>query len=431
MAVSNTGHNELEKLRAQNARLRAENGRLEKMINGQKHTNHTNRNSSHLFRRIGVGALIVISVALLTAGNLLFWFGNTIVKPDRFADATAPIIKDTKVQQTMALYTTNNIFKSIDVQKITEEALPPKADFLAPQLATQLKSVTEKTLQKTLAKPTFQEKWNTVLANQHERIVNFAAKHNGDGNISLNDVYNQLSASLQNTKLSFLSNKKLPDKVGTVTVVSAPWLPAFHNLVTNIDTWRLITVTTFILCVALAAWLSSNRRKTLYIISVLSSIFMLISLVALRVTREAIAQKADPQYAEGVRSALQIFFHPLLLQTATILFAFVLVAIVAWISSESRSAASLRNQVGLLFSGKLHTRLFGEDTNRYTGWVSHNKHLLEWGVVSVIALTMLLVRLTLKSLIIYAFLMIILILTIEVIGGNSENKVNKRKRFIG
>jgi hypothetical protein len=113
------------------------------------------------------------------------------------------------------------------------------------------------------------------------------------------------------------------------------------------------------------------------------------------------------------------------------LFAFVLVAIVAWISSASKSAAAIRNQIGLLFSGKIHTRLFGVGTNRYVDWVSHNKHLLEWGVVSVIALTMLLVRLTIKSLILYAFLMLFLILTIEVVGGNAENKIYSSKRLSG
>jgi hypothetical protein len=75
--------------------------------------------------------------------------------------------------------------------------------------------------------------------------------------------------------------------------------------------------------------------------------------------------------------------------------------------------------------------LFGVGTNRYVDWVSHNKHPLEWGAVSVIALTMLLVRLTLKSLILYAFLMLILILTIEVIGGNGENKAISSKRLSG
>jgi hypothetical protein len=427
MAVSKNVSYELDKLKAENEMLRKKNNLLEKKIGEQDTKRHRSFKPSHLFRRLGVVALIIIATALLTSGNLLFWFGNTIVKPDRFADATAPIIKDPTVQQTMALYTTNNLFSSVDVQKITEEALPPKADFLAPQLTSQLKSVTEKTMQKTLAKPAFQEKWNGVLANQHERIVNFAAKHNGDGTISLNDVYNQLGASLKDTKLSFLSNKKLPDKIGAVTVVSAPWLPAFHNLVTNIDTWRLLTVTFFVLCLALAVWLSKNRRKTIYTFSILASVFMLISLVALRVTRETIAQKADPQYAEGVRNALQIFFHPLVLQTATIFFAFVLVSAIAWISSPSKSAAALRNQIGLLFSGKLHTRLFGDTSNRYVNWINHNKHILEWGVVAAVAIIMLLIRLTLKSLILYAFLMLILVLTIEIIGGQTSSQVYKQK----
>jgi hypothetical protein len=211
-------------------------------------------------------------------------------------------------------------------------------------------------------------------------------------------------------------------------VLSAPWLPAFHNLVTNIDTWRLLSVLSFVLCLTLAVWLSKNRRKTLYSACIASAVFMLVSLVAIRVMREIIAQKADSQYADGVRSALQIFFHPLVLQTATIFFALIFVAFVAWVSSPSRSAAALRNKVGLLFSGKLHTRLFGEGTNKYADWVNHNKHFLEWGAVGLLAAVMLIVRLTLKSLIFYAFAMLIAVLAIEVVGGKTEEKTYKFKQ---
>jgi hypothetical protein len=424
MAVTKAEHKEIEKLKAENTRLREKNNKLERQLAVQSTNHHRNFKPWQAFRKLGILSLVIIATALLTTGNLLFWFGNTIVKPDRFAAATQPIIKDPKVQQAMAAYTTNNIFKNVDVEKFTEQVLPPKADFLAPQLASQLKSVTQKTLQTTLAKPKFQDKWNSVLATQHSRLINFAAKYNGDGSISLNDAYNQLSASLQNTKLAFLSNKKLPAKVGSVTVVNATWLPAFHNVVTNIDLWRTLSVIAFVACVALAVWLSGNRRKTLYLLCVFASIFMLITLVALRVARETIAQKADPQYSDGVRSAMQIFLHPLVLQTATIFFAFVFVAIVAWISSPAHSAAAVREKVGLLFSGKLHSRIFGEDTNKYTDWVSHNKHFLEWGVVAAVALIMLFVRLTLKSLILYALLMLVSVLAIEVVGGRANPKIS-------
>jgi hypothetical protein len=381
-----------------------------------------NLRPSKLLRSLSVIVLAAAAVALLTAGNLLFWLGNTIVKPDRFTAATQPIIKDPNVQQTLALYTTNNIFKNVDVQKITEEVLPPKAVFLAPQLTSQLKSTTQKTLQNTLAKPSFQEKWNNVLATQHERLVSFASRYNGDGAISLNDVYNQLSASLGNTKLAFLSNKKLPPKVGSITLLNASWLPAFHNVVVNIDTWRLLAVTAFLLCVIAAVWLSKNRRKTLYIISAGAAFFMVLTLVALRITRETIVQKADPQYADGVRSAVQIFFHPLVLQTATVLFAFVLVAFVAWVSGPVKSAAVIRSNAGLLFSGKLHIAIFGNHQNKYISWIHQNKSFLEWAAIALITIIMLIVRVTLKSLILYAFLMLASVLVIETIAGTTSPK---------
>jgi hypothetical protein len=429
MATPKIESGKLKDIMAENARLKAENKELEKLVNAQNDLS-TGSNSSPLqiLRRLAVYALVAFAVALLVAGNILFWFGNTIVKPDRFVTATEPIIKDPKVQQSMAAYTTNSIFKAVDVQKITEQVLPPRADFLAPQLTSQLKSTTEKTLRTTLAKPSFQGKWNNILATQHERLVNFAAKYNGDGTISLNDAYNQLSASLQNSKLAFLANKKLPPRVGSVTIVNASWLPLFHNVVTNIDTWRLFTVIVFVLCAAAAIWLSKNRRKTLYVLSIAASCFVLVSLVAIRVARETIAQKVDPQYADGVRSALQIFLHPLVLQSFTIFFAFVLVAFVAWVSSASRSAVSVRDKVGLLFNGKLHTSIFGDDTHGYVDWVNKNKHFLEWGIVALISAILLIARLTIKSLVVYAFLLLVSVLTIEVIAGRPNVKTLKLKQ---
>jgi hypothetical protein len=423
-----TESQEHAKLRAENARLKAENKEIKRLASEGTHNQSTQAKVRRQpLRSLLIFMLVAFATALLVVGNIFFWLGNTVVKQDRFVAATEPIIKNAQVQQTLASYTTNNIFNTIDVQKITEEVLPPRAVFLAPQLTTQLKSTTEKALQTTLAKPSFQEKWNVILAKQHDRLVTFASNYKGDGTISLNDVYNQLSGSLQNTKLGFLANKKIPEKVGSIEVVNAAWLPVFHNVTTNIDTWRLLSVALLVLCIALAVWLSKNKRKTLYAISISASIFMLISLVALRVTRETIAQKADPQYADGVRSALQIFFHPFVLQTATIFFAFTLIAFITWASSTSKSAVSLREKIGLLFSGKMHTQLFGENSNKYADWVNHNRRILEWGFIATIAATMLLVRLTLKSLILYALLMLVAVLAVEVVAGPSIQDRNPNR----
>jgi hypothetical protein len=415
-------HKEHEALMAENAKLKAENAKLTKVASRPARQNKA-KQPGEIARKISVVMLVAFAVALLTTGNLLFWFGNTIVKTDRFVAATSPIIKDPEVQQSMALYTTNSIFNSVDVEKLTEEALPPRAEFLAPQLTSQLKSATQSSLNKALQKPAFQERWNTILAAQHDRLVSFAAKYQGDGSISLNDVYNQLSGSLKSTKLAFLADKILPSKIGNITVVNATWLPAFHNVVVNIDTWRLLTIFALILTIALAVWLSRNKRKTLYLFSLTSAFFMLLLLVSVRFAREQAAQKVDPQYADGVRSALQIFTHSFVIQTTTIVFALLLLGFIVWVSGRSKSAVAVKNKTSLLFSGKAHTQLFGSGANKYADWVGQNKRVLQWCVVGVLTVTMLLVRLTFKTLLIYAFLMLLFILAIEVIGGQPRNKI--------
>jgi hypothetical protein len=411
---------ELERLRAENMKLKAENSRLIKKSQVAKKNKKTKRNG--LGRSLGVIALVVIAAAILTAGNILFWTGNTIVKQDRFVAATAPIIKDPQVQQTMALYATNNIFNNVDVQQITESVLPPRADFLAPQLTAQLKTGTQKILQTALAKPELQDKWNSVSARQHDRLINFATNYEGNGDISVNEVFNQLSTKLKDTKLSFLADKQLPPKVGDVTVVNATWLPAFHKLITNIDTWRLLAVIVLILSVVGAVWLSRNRRRTIYIFSWVAGGFMLASLISLRIIRETVAEKADPQYEQGVRNVMQIVFHSLVLQTVTILLAILLLGFITWISSTSNGAMAVKNKFALLFSGKLHDQLFGKSKNKYVLWTRRNKRQLEWSILGLFTAVLLIVRLTPGALFTYSLLLLISITTIEIISGQPDKK---------
>jgi hypothetical protein len=417
-------NNQIAMLKAENARLNAEVRRLKLDKQSSATANRRGRlmHPANTIRNLAVILLVALSVILLTAANLLFWTGNTIVKQDRFVAATQPIIKDAAVQDTMALYVTNSIFNNVDVQKTVEQALPPKATFLAPQLTSQLKNTTDSTIQKALANPDIQNKWNTALAKQHDRLINFAANYKGDGNISLNDFYTQLSSRLSNTKLAFLANKKLPPKVGNYTVVNAAWLPKFHNLVVNIDTWRLLAVVALVLFVAGAVWLSKNRRRTIYTFILASAAAMIVTLIILHFIKDNITSKVNPLYSEGVNSIIQIVSHSLVLQTLTIFFASLFIGFVAWISSPASLALKTRRQVNLLFNGNLHGRIFSQE-NKFTVWVQKYKRILQWFAVAAVAAIMLLVRLTLPGLILYGFIMLILVLTIEAIAGQ-ESKLN-------
>jgi hypothetical protein len=376
---------------------------------------------TNLIRKLATITLFTISLALLVSANLFFWFGNTVVKQDRFVAATQPIIKDPTVQSSIALYATNNVFKNTDVQGFTEQVLPPKASFLAPQLTNQLKSFTQSGFQRILASPAFQTRWNNISARQHQRLISFASKYQGDGDISLNNVYGYLADSLSNTKLAFLADKPLPAKVGDIKVISAARLPAFHNLVVHIDAWRLVTLFLLTATLAAAVWLSRNRRKTIYWFSAGASVMMLVTLVALHVTRDSIIAKVDPQYQDGVRQVIQIVFHSLVAQTITVMALAIFVGLVAWVSGASNSAISLKRRAVPLFSSRLHQQAFGSGGSRFVGWAQVHKRSLEWLSVAIFGTIMLLVRLTLKGLFIYALAIAACVLLIEFVSGQAAD----------
>lgn len=409
----------IDGLTKENARLEAEVARLQTLT---ANPSESAASSSHLasgLRKTAVVVSMVLAVLLLVLGNLFFWAGNTLVSQDRFVAATAPVIQNTKVQQTLALYTTNQIFAAVDVQHLITEVLPPKADFLAPQLSSQVRGFTEDSLKKALAAPKFQQTWNTVIAKQHERMIQFAKNYQGNGTISLNDIFQHLTAGLSDTKLSFLQGKQLPKNVGSVTVVNASWLPAFHALVTNISTWRLLSILGLVIFTALAIWLSRKKRHTVFYLSLFSVLGLFGSLVVLRLARQRLIDSVQQPYQAGVTSAIQIIAHSLLVQTFTIIAAVIILGTITWISGSSKSAIGTKRFIRNLFTDKLHAIFFAEE-NAFTSWVGRYRQLLEWISFGLFILLMLTLRLTAKTLILLVVLLILVILLIEILGNQAR-----------
>jgi hypothetical protein len=414
VANAKTRTTKLQRLEAENEQLRAENKRLRHQTG---HTVPSPGFTTRLFRKVGSALFVALAVALLIAGNILFWTGNTVVKPDRFKSTVTPIIKDSTVQTAVASYTTEAIFNSVDVPQVVADVLPSRADFLAPTIASSLRGSTQGTLKTVLARPQFQDRWNNLLTNAQSRFINQVKQNGGDGAIDVNELYQQLDDSLTGTKLSFLANRKLPEHIGSVQLVKGSGISTLHRVITHIDMWRTIALILFLICGALSIYLSRIRRRGVIRLALFCAAGLFLTLVALRITREVVAGNVQAQYAEAVRRTVQIIFHPLAIQTATLLCGFLVVALVAWLTGPASSAVFLRSRTELLFAGKLHNAIFGEHESAFTRWVGAHKHLLEWSVVGVMALLMLIYRLTLKALVVYLIVTLVLVLVIELLGA--------------
>ncbi len=410
----------LKKLQAENAQLKAENKQLKQKAgkNGAK-----SRFGAKFWRQLGAIFLLSLAIALLVAGNLLFWTGNTIVKSDRYAQSITPIIKNTEVQKAVATYTTDKIFSNVNVDDAVTNVLPPRADFLAPTIADNLQSKTDETLQKILANPDFQDKWNRLQVNAHDRFVTAVKNHGSDGAIDVNEVYQQLSAQLKDTKLAFLANKPLPPKVGDIQIASGSGLSMLNRIITHIDLWRTLAILLFLAFVAVGLWLSRNRRKALVLFATGSAIAMLLTLISLRVVRENIASHVNATYAEAVRQTMQIILHPLVIQTATLMVAFLLVVFVAWVSGPTKSALALKARVNNLFAGKLHKSIFSKGENAFTLWLGKYKRTMQWLAVAIVAVIALMVRLTPRVLVVSSLVLLVIILVIELLSAPAQKRL--------
>jgi cbb3-type cytochrome oxidase subunit 3 len=423
MAQAQSSGTSPARLEAENRRLRAENKQLKQQLVNEI---PAPRFTSRFWYRLGSAIFLVLAVALLVTANLLLWAGNTVVKPDRFNATVTPIIKDPVVQTAVASYTTNALYDNVNVEKVVSDALPPRAEFLAPTISKSLQGSTESTLKTVLARPQFQERWNALLTKSHERFIASVEKNGSDGTIDINEVYQQLDDSLVGTKLGFLANRKLPSNVGKVQVASGSGISTLHRVVTHIDTWRLLALLLFVVCGGLSIFMSWNRRRGVLRLALFSAAALFITLIAIRITREIIASKAQDQYAEAVRRIAQIILHPLAVQTATILVALLVIAVVAWLVGPGRYASVVRDRVRLLFAGKLHGALFGQRENVFTIWVGAHKHIIEWFIIGVIAILLLVNRLTIKALVAYLVVALLLVLVVELLGAPERQPTNGR-----
>jgi hypothetical protein len=404
----------LQKLEVENKRLRDDNKALRQQLTK---VTPTPRRPRMRLRSLAVVLLISIAVSVLVVGNLLFWAGNTIVKTDRYTEATAPLIRDPAIQHALAVNVTEKLFTNVDIEAITQSALPPRAEFLAPTLAAQTKSFTQTSIEKIIQRPQFQERWNEAQRRAHERFITLVGQHGSDGAIDLSEVYTDLSKQLQGTKLAFLADRPLPAKVGNYQLVSGDWLQVLQRTIQNIDTWRIIALGLLFGVSSLAVWLSARRRRTVITLACLWAGAMFTTILSIRIGREVVTSQADSIYSEAVRQAYSIIMRPLVVQSITILYAALLVALIAWISGPSRSSRAARTKVEQLFSGKLHTAIFSHGENSFTNWVGRHKTVLQWIIVTGVAITALFVRLTPTVIFWQLVILLLLQLIVEVLAA--------------
>ena len=415
MATSNKSNLTVSELKKANSQLVSENAKLKKQM-----TEILNKpdKRNKIWKNLIIFVCIAFAGAILVAGNLLFWVGNTIVETNKFVATVNPLIEEPAVQQGIASYTTNQLFTRFNVEQSLTDVLPPRADFLAPTLTNQLKSTTQSSLEKILSNDSkFQTIWKDTIKTSHEKLIGYIRQYEGNGTITINSIYKSLSDELQNTKLSFLANKNLPASVGSITVANFPYLPLAHNVVNYLGLYQSIAIFLLIGFSVIAIVLSANKRKTVIVIGIMFTIFMALSILAIRIVVYSVTNLAQSDYRNAIGALANIIADPLISQTLMLLLLGILIAAVAWISGPYKVAILTRKRVKTLFEGNIHQAIFSSGENNFTMWVGSHRQILQWSAVAIVAFIMLIVELSPILVFWYALLILLLVLLVEMLAA--------------
>ena len=124
-----------------------------------------------------------------------------MLNTDRYVDTMAPIAASPAVQKTVADKLDTAITGAIDFNALAREALPERADVLAPAIAAGAESAIRDGLDRFVASDRFQELWDEANRRAHSRVVALLTTGKS-GRLTLEDntVYLDFSAAVDRLK---------------------------------------------------------------------------------------------------------------------------------------------------------------------------------------------------------------------------------------
>jgi hypothetical protein len=329
-------------------------------------------------RAVLAGVLAACAAVALVAAVVGVWAANTTLNTDRWVATVAPLPKDPRVAAAMSTYTTNEIFRLVDVEHRLRQALPDRAAFLAAPVTGEVRSYVARTVTGLLQTDAFQRIWVAANRRAHVQALSIleghsqvVTVHGSRVTINLLPLVNQalraISARLPTLfghKLSLpdLGSGQLPANLrALVSRALGVTLPADFAQITLYDSGRLralqlglvrfkrdVVLLALLALVLLAAALavSPHRRRTV----VQLGLWLMVAAVAVTATvrvsiRQLVGQVPPGVYRDGVAAAVGIVGATLRDRGVQLLWLGGLVALVAYLVGPGRLPRLLRRGV--------------------------------------------------------------------------------------
>ena len=249
---------ELERLRRENAELKARVGPVE----------------SSRSRGFFSWVLVVLMCVATFGAVLTVWVHYTTLNTSRFVNVVGPLVKEPAVDKALSRQVVDRLFVTYDLAKQIEKQLNTKLPDLLKGVAEPASSgargLAEALTNDALRSEAFQTVWRNILAAAHSEAVKGIR---ASGSININqqgevvlDISNLLKVvkdKLASVGLGFLKSVDIPSDLGQVVLYKNAQLGNAKKAVQLLDTlfWVLPWVAAFLLICAVL--LAVDRRRAL------------------------------------------------------------------------------------------------------------------------------------------------------------------------
>ena len=399
---------ELERLRAENAALRAQ-------VRDKAATADTvpvpaaGRAARQRWRTIVATLLIVVGCVLAPLSVAAVWTRNQVTNTDRYVATVAPLADDPAIQNAIADQITAQVFNYIDVQGLTNQAVDALAERgLTPVLAEQLRalsvpiangvqSFTRSQVGRVVESDAFADAWVQANRVAHQELV-AALTGEGGGSVTVeNDTVSlNMAAFIETVKQRLVESgfsvaARIPTVNASFVLFQSEDITRARsgfNLLNTLGVWLPVIA---IVLLVLGVYVARDHRRATVGAALGVAISMVVLALGLAVFRsiylDAVPASVLPHDAAAVLYDTIIRFLRLGIRTVFVLA--LVVAAGAFLSGQSvtavRTREGLSHAIGWLAGGAERA---GFSTGPVGTWVYANKRVLRVGAVALAALAL-------------------------------------------
>ena len=295
---------ELERLRAENAALRA---RLDAAAPDVEAITAVHTARSARRRAITSIVFVVLGALLLPMAAATVWTRNQLLDTDRYVRTVAPLAEDPVVTSALSARVTSAVAAELDIKSLAAEALPERAAFLAAPIASGAENLIHQAATRLVESERFRRLWVEANRRGHDALVavitgeggNAVSTKDGKVVISLGPVVEEVLKAVDQQFGINISSRVPTDRINVdFEIIDSRQLAEAQTYVRLLDriSWFSVLLALGFLIAAVA--IAPDRRKGVLRVGVGVTLSMLLTLIAL-----AFARRRLPDEPARLRAA--------------------------------------------------------------------------------------------------------------------------------